>query len=99
MLQTPILDHLQVLDEVVSPLNAVLTVEAVLEDFLVCVQNVQDKVGILLLCCCENSNLVEILNAVQNIEHVRSNSKVEFLSSGELDTVICECCESWLELN
>ena len=53
-------NDVQILDEKVVELDTVLTIEALLEDLVVAIDIVENRVGVFLLTSCENHDFVPL---------------------------------------
>lgn len=67
LLTLAVKDDVQVLDEEVVQLDAVLPVQTLLEDRVLRVNVVQDLVSVLLLACCEHNDFVPLAQFFKNI--------------------------------
>jgi len=71
ILQVPVCDHPQVLDEAVVSLHTLVSVEPVLDELLLWVQVVQNSVRVLLVRGSEHHHLVGLVRLLQTLVQVR----------------------------
>lgn len=87
MLPISIQNDVQVLDVKVLELDAVLTIQSLLEKGVVAVDIVENFICIFLLTCCENYDFIPLNQLLQNILDVWAQSNLDLRAfEGELES-------------
>ena len=80
-------NDVQILDEKVVELDTVLTIEALLEDLVVAIDIVENRVGVFLLTSCENHDFVPLRQPFEHILNVGSQAHWDFyVLEGEFES-------------